>query len=133
MESRDIREGKNVKVVISQGKTGNLRAVEHREIRGRTEKERETLPCGIKLISLLSLHQNLAFELARRSSISGKRWQQAAPRPAGADLLPKRMGWGAHAGTDTTRSTLRGTALGVDQKNSSFNPRKCTHLPSKAP
>lgn len=36
------------------------------QIKGRSEKERERLPCGIKLISLLSLHQNLAFKLARR-------------------------------------------------------------------
>lgn len=33
---------KNIKVVISQGKTGNLQAVEHREIRGGGKKKGET-------------------------------------------------------------------------------------------
>lgn len=45
------------------------------QVKGSSEKERERLPCGIKLISLLSLHQKLAFKLARRLFISGRSWQ----------------------------------------------------------
>lgn len=114
---------------FSPGKTGNLRAVEHREIRGRSEKEREALPCGIKPISLLSLHQNLAFELVRRSSISGRRQQQAAPLPAGTDLLPERTGdalhmphWGTRVGQALPEATREAQRLAWTRKTPLLTP-----------
>lgn len=121
-------------MVISQGKTGNLQAGEQRKMRGGGKKERERLPCGIKLISLLK--SSSKFGVQAGEEVIHLRQELAAPPAQHHDLLgliSLTCHAGGHGhGTDTARSAPRGTAHGLYQKKTlSSNSRKYAHLSPK--